>query len=147
LSFLAISFLAHEVTERAGTISNELFTRLGARFERVYVKEQKARAVAIYLFPRKQSATFPRLCQRIRFNFEFPSFIILIVFIVSKSNLIIYAPYDIAQGSCKMCKHCCLGYYHNSAHQLSRYSHPLVHMFHIFAAVSQDRHVLSDDSR
>jgi len=40
--------LAHEVAEKAGTISNELFTRLGPRFERVYVEEQKARAVANY---------------------------------------------------------------------------------------------------
>ncbi|MBI2707380.1 MAG: alanine racemase [Proteobacteria bacterium] len=41
------NLLAHEVAEKAGTISNELFTRLGSRFERFYVgATQQTRGVA-----------------------------------------------------------------------------------------------------
>lgn len=41
------NLLAHEVAETAGTISNELFTRLGSRFERFYIgATQQERVVA-----------------------------------------------------------------------------------------------------
>jgi len=41
------NLLAHEVAETAGTISNELFTRLGTRFERFYVEAtQQSQGVA-----------------------------------------------------------------------------------------------------